>query len=234
MIGFLANIETRMIEHFVQSAHQGEILYPLAVGLMVATCFGLPLPEEFIIIAMGLAAHIGGHPELYPVPEGTLLPVTLLGSCIFLWSSVLIGDGIIYSLGRYVGKHPGRRRWVEKILKPEKFEKISLWMKKYGFWTVAVFRVTPGLRLPGQFSCGLFGVPPLKFFAVDGLMASLMIPTQLTLLYFYGDKVLDLVHRLKGGFLLLIIIGVLAVALIFLFKKYGLYFGPWKRTPKSQ
>lgn len=192
-----AGMEDRIMDWFMAYAYQPEVLLPVAALLMLATCFGLPLPEEFIIIALGLCAHIGSRPDLYPPPEGALGHVTTFSAILAGLGAVLVGDLIVFSVGRYVGKHPGRRKWVDRIINQSNFERISTWMKKYGFWTAGIFRFTPGLRLPGHFSCGMFGVPAVRFILVDGTAALVSIPTQIALISFYGDTILEILKKMK-------------------------------------
>lgn len=204
----ISGLEDQLFEWMMAYAYSPEIVLPAAALIMLATCFGLPLPEEFIIIALGLCAHVGSRPDLYPPPDGATGSITIYSAILVGFGSVILGDMIVFFAGRYVGKHPGRRKWVDRIINQSNFDRISTWMKKYGYWTAGIFRFTPGLRLPGHFSCGMFGVPPSKFILVDGSAALLSIPTQITLIYLYGDAILDFIKEMK------VYVGIFAISLV--------------------
>lgn len=213
-MGFLSGIETKIIDWFVASAYQPELVLGMAALIMILTCFGLPVPEEFVVIAVGLCVYIGLHPEQYPPPESGSSSVGFFSAVGVLMASVLIGDSIAYGLGFYIRGHPRRQRWLHRWLDASLLEKASHWMKKGGFWTAAIFRYTPGLRLPGQFSMGLLGVPYFKFLAVIAGAAALGIPTQIYFLSQYGDAVVKLLKTAKeyvviSSFLVLVGLGLL-------------------------
>lgn len=197
MIEWLTTLESQLMDWFTASAYQPHILYIVAGTLMIATCFGLPLPEELIIIGLGLTAHIGSRPDLYPRPEDASGSVGLFPAVLVAWGAVLIGDSLVFKLGHYVGTHPGRRKWVQRVLPEEKFIRVSQWLKRGGFWTAGVFRFAPGLRLPGFFCLGMFEVPYWKFILVDGAAATISIPTQILLIYYYGDSIVNFLSEMK-------------------------------------
>jgi membrane protein DedA with SNARE-associated domain len=55
----------------------------------------------------------------------------------------------------------------------------------------------------------MFGVPPAKFALVDGLAALLSVPTQVYLIYFYGDAIVANIERFK---VTILVIGLVVLA----------------------
>lgn len=214
----LTQIQEFISQWFMNYTYDPTTIYIGVAAFMILTCMGLPLPEEIAIISLGLSVHIGRNPDLYPPPEGAGQPVTLAMAMLVAWGSVIIGDAIIFSTGRYVGQHPGSARWIQKFVHPERFDRVSSWMKRYGFWTAGIFRFLPGLRLPGHFSCGMLGVAPSRFILVDGLAATLSIPTQIYLIANYGDSILAALKKGKH-FVALGILALLISAIVFLLIK---------------
>lgn len=203
------------VEMFFRAhAYQAGFVYLSVFIFMYMSSFGLPIPEEVVLISSGLVAHMATHPELYPPPEGLDLypvnPYILAGLCFF---AVISSDSIIYWLGKRYGKgwlrHPRFRRFI----RPKHIVKIRSWVRRYGVWATALFRFTPGLRFPGHLMCGAMGMPLSRFLTVDAIAAGLTVPTQILLIAFYGDTILAWLKNFKYV-LILVIAGVLLYFLI--------------------
>jgi membrane protein DedA with SNARE-associated domain len=92
-------------------------------------------------------------------------------------------------------------------------KKIERWTAKYGIWASGVFRFTPGLRFPGFWTCGMGGLPLWKFALVDGAAALLSVPTQVILVYYYGERILDFIKQIKVIVLIVLILILLLVGI---------------------
>lgn len=201
---------------FLQIAYQPYLVYGLVVGLMFASSFGLPLPEEVTIISASLTAFMATHPHKYPPPfagaEG-VNPYTLAAICLF---AVFISDYFIFWIGSYFGdkllRHP---RWG-KQLQGKTFKRVQNWIHDYGTLAPFIFRFTPGLRFPGHMMCGAIGLPRWKFVLVVGVAALLTVPTQVILISIYGEMILNILGRVK-----LIAIALACVAtVVYIFLKW--------------
>ncbi len=212
LVDAVQNVELFFLAH----AYSAGLVYAFVFIFMYMSSFGLPLPEEVVLISSGLVAHMATHPELYPPPEGVPLhpvnPYILASLCFF---AVISSDTIIYWLGKRYGKgwlrHPRFKKWV----KPKLIARIRSWVRRYGVWATALFRFTPGLRFPGHLMCGAMGMPLGKFLTVDSIAAGLTVPTQILLIAFYGDTILQWLKQGKY-----VLVGVLVVvALVFLVRR---------------
>jgi membrane protein DedA with SNARE-associated domain len=188
--------------------------------------FGFPLPEEVIIISVGLLAYMARHPDQFPPPADGHTSISVLDAAIVTFLGVLIGDLIVFLLGRKYGPKLMRFPLIKNLITPAAMEKIEGWTAKYGIWAAGVFRFTPGLRFPGFWTCGMGGLPLWKFILVDGGAALLSVPTQVILVYYYGERILDFIAQIK---VVLVVVG-LFVLLVFGLRK----FMHMRRTAKAK
>ena len=218
--------EDAILQWFAQYAYQPGFVYSAIVLLMVASSFGLPAPEEITLLSAGLVCYMGSRPDLFPPPNANLEPVNVYVTASVCLASVFLSDFLVFSLGRYFGDRILKTRFIAK--QSQKIEKVSKWTKKHGAWAAGVFRFTPGLRFPGHFSCGMLGLSPIKFTAVDGTAALLSVPTQVMLLAFYGESILKYVRQFK---IVILCLGGVILA-FYLVKKFRLK-GKLQNPPAS-
>ncbi|HJZ54042.1 MAG TPA: hypothetical protein VKE74_03760, partial [Gemmataceae bacterium] len=92
-----------MLENFSEYGSLGVFLALIAAG------FGFPIPEELPVITAGILV---GHEDT-TLRWWIMLPVCIAG--------VVIGDGILYGIGRLWGTRLLEREWVKRnLLPPEK------------------------------------------------------------------------------------------------------------------
>jgi membrane protein DedA with SNARE-associated domain len=200
--------EAEVIAWFVAKAYEPAFIYSAIILLMYASSFGLPLPEEVPLISAGLVGHVAMHPDLYPPPPSGGEPVNLYVLAAVCFFAVFTSDLLIYSLGKFAGQPLLKRPRFKKLVESKNFRRVQTWTQKYGFWASGIFRFTPGLRFPGHFACGTMGVPIWKFIAVDGGAALISVPTQILLVGYYGDVILNNFKPIK-----MVLFGVLAVVI---------------------
>lgn len=214
-------IEAYVREFFALYAYKPLYVYGGVFGFMYASAFGLPLPEEVVLISAGFLAFMAKHPELAPPPEVGAVGVNARVLSVVALTAVITSDMIIFWLGHKFGRRLLRSRFAANYMPPERLAKLETWSRKYGFWTSGIFRFTPGLRFPGHLFCGMSGVPLWKFLAVDGTAALLTIPPQILLIAHYGDAILKYLREFK--------LALLAVALV----AATIYFARRSRRPPA-
>lgn len=178
----------------------GAYAYVLMFVILLACGFGLPLPEDVVLITGGmLASH-------QVTDHWVTLAVTMAG--------VLIGDGIVFTLGRRAGDSIKQTRLFKRIIKPGVDQKIQSWFSRYGDKVIFFARFTPGLRMALFLSAGIYRVPAWKFFALDGFAATISVPLWIWLGFVFGSNLELLeskVRQLQFG-----IYGVLGLLLVVL------------------
>lgn len=175
----------------------------LAVFLMLLVCgFGVPVPEDVTLVTGGVIAGLGY------ANEHVMFAVGMAG--------VMIGDGIMFMLGRYQGERVRRWPGFRRILTPARFEAAQHAFHKYGRWVMFVARFLPGLRTPVFFTAGMtrkvsFGT----WFMMDGVAALISVPIWVYLGY-YGarnwDWMFGLLYRFQTGIFVLLGLGGAALA----------------------
>src|SRR5262249_28046232 len=138
------------------------------VGILL-TGIGFPMPEELpVVIGGALAGH--GSARWW-----IMLPVCIVG--------VVVGDGLLYGIGRLWGPRLLQYNWVKtSVLPPERLAKIEQNFQNHGIKILLFARMTPGIRAPIFLTAGLTKLPLARFLIADGIYA---IPG-VTLLFFLG------------------------------------------------
>jgi membrane protein DedA with SNARE-associated domain len=191
----LLNLVSAYIEHFT---YAGLFVVLMLCGL------GLPMPEDFALLAGGFLAHKGI--TRYPIT----LVVSLLG--------VIAGDNSLYFIGRGVGANLLRWFGLKKSEPPDEsadnnMDRLQVFMNRHGHLAIFYARFFAGFRALVYLSAGSLGVPSSRFFLYDLAGAAISVPVVVTLGYDFGDQ-LEHVIRYIGGFQKLIwVVAVLSGAI---------------------
>lgn len=202
-------MEQSLIEMLNSFAHNPVAVYALIFVFMYASSFGLPLPEEVILLTVGFLAHMAMNPDIFPSKEPGADGIDVHVAAWFCYVAVLSSDVLVYLIGRRFG--PRVLAWgpVRKILTPERRAKVDAWTERLGPWAGGLFRFTPGIRFPGHLSCGVLGVSLRKFVLIDGIAALVSVPTQVYLVAWYGQEILSLVRKYQP--LAIALVGIVAL-----------------------
>ncbi|PWU15163.1 MAG: DedA family protein [Bdellovibrio sp.] len=194
-----------------QYAYQPLMVYGGIVFMMIASGFGLPVPEEVTIVSVGLLSYMGAHPDLFPPPEVGTRPMNGYEAAVVTLVSVVAADLLVFTLGRTFGRKIVRSERFHEMFADKVMSRINTFTKKYGVYAAFVFRFTPGIRFPAHIAMGMSEhLPMWQFFLVDGSAATISVPTQILLIYHYGETILTLIHRFKM-MILAVLAGVLFI-----------------------
>jgi membrane protein DedA with SNARE-associated domain len=165
---------------------------------IVATGVGFPMPEELPVVVGGVLA---GHDVVY---WWLMLPVCIV--------AVIIGDSLLYFIGRFWGPRLLQYRWVQRhALTPERMASIEKNFHDYGVRILLFARMTPGIRAPIFLTAGIIRLPLTRFLLADGLYAIPGVSLLFFLGYFFGEGIIALVHRaehVKFWIMLVLVAGV--------------------------
>jgi membrane protein DedA with SNARE-associated domain len=186
-----------------QIAQNPHYLYLGVVIFLTLSSFGLPVPEEIVLVTSGAAANVAYLEAIEKGADPSINPITLAAVCFF---AVFLSDFLVFTLGKKLGMKFLSLWPFSKFIKPNMLDKVMEWTQKYGAWACGFFRFTPGLRFPGHFMCGTLKIPTYKFVLFDGTAALVSVPTQVLLLAYYGEDILKYFQQFK----------------IFLFSAFGL------------
>ena len=177
----------------------------LAVFVMLLICgFGVPVPEDVTPVAGGVIAGLGY------ADVNTMFAVGMAG--------VIIGDGLVFTIGRFQGERLMRFKPVQRIITPERFQAAQGAFHKYGRWVMFVARFLPGLRTPVFFTAGMskrvsFGT----WLLMDGVAALISVPIWVYLGYFGArnfDWMFKVLHRFQYGIFALLAVGGVALGVV--------------------
>ncbi len=184
-------------ELFFQTyAYQPLWVYSGVVLFMLASGFGLPIPEEVTLISSGLVAYMAMNPDIYPPPEGGT-PVNAYVLATVAFFAVIMSDTLIFCLGRWFGRPLMRKPFFRRYFSEESLARVEGWVRRRGVIAAGIFRFTPGIRFPGHLMCGAMGLSAPLFLTVDAIAAMISVPTQILLIAFYGETILFYLGRFK-------------------------------------
>jgi membrane protein DedA with SNARE-associated domain len=171
----------------------------LAVFVMLLICgFGVPVPEDVTLVTGGVIAGLG-HADVH-----TMFAVGMAG--------VLVGDGMMFTLGRLYGQRISQWPLFRSVLTPERFARAQEAFEKYGKWVMFVARFLPGLRTPVFFSAGMsHRVSFSTWFLMDGFAALISVPIWVYLGYFGAqnwDWMFGVLRQFQHGIFALLGLGV--------------------------
>ena len=223
--------DAAIMSFIAQYAHSPALIYTIVATMMFLSSFGLPLPEEVTIVALGLLVHMGAYPLQYPPPPGVeVQPLNMYTAMAVCFFSIMISDTIVYWIGRKFGARPTVHKLFRKFLGENSLERARTMIHKHRFLVPAIFRFTPGVRFPGHLSCGMMGISIWTFLLADGVAALISVPTQVYLFARYGEVILSTIKEVKHYAL---IIALIALALYLAVKLKQKVFGKKESIPSS-
>lgn len=192
-----------MIEDWL-SQYAPNAPYLVIFGILLATGFGLPLPEDIPLVIGGAlcGATAGAHPVLWIMLPGVMLAI--VGS-----------DVMLFLLGRWLGPTIHRHPILKRVVGNRNLARARFAFAKHRAKFVFFARFLPGLRAPAFFTAGTFKMPFRKFLLWDGLAACLSVPPAVILGYFFHEKVGFVFEALSKGRTIGFVI-IAAVILLFL------------------
>jgi membrane protein DedA with SNARE-associated domain len=133
--------------------------------------------------------------------------------------AVIIGDGMLYTLGRLWGPRLVQYNWVKKrLLPPERLERIKHNFQVHGIKILLFARLTPGIRGPVFFTAGLTKLSMARFVLADGLYAIPGVSLLFFLGHWFAGSIVDLVQNVEHVKNIIILVVVVALAGYFLYR----------------
>ncbi|GIL18557.1 MAG: alpha-amylase [Oligoflexia bacterium] len=202
-----------IFQWLAQYAYQPNFVYLAVLGMMLASGFGLPLPEEVTIVSVGILTYMGANPEIFPPPyQGAPVVEGYEAAAVTLFA-VIFADYLVFTLGRIFGRKLLSKPKMKQVFSENALEKINQWVQKFGIYAAFIFRFTPGIRFPAHIILGMSKFPGWQFALVDGFAALISVPTQILLIYHFGEPILKTIHKFKiwffGAVAVLIVVYIL-------------------------
>ncbi len=157
-------------------------------GALVLCGFGLPMPEDVILVAGGVLAWLASPLDV-PSFHGMVGDVGLHWMVAVGMAGILAGDSVIYWMGRRLGARIAEFRLLRRLVPPEKLQEVEKRLRRSGNVVVVIARYLPGLRAPTYFTVGHSRLPYWEFLAFDGLAALVSAPLWVCLGFWFGDDI---------------------------------------------
>jgi membrane protein DedA with SNARE-associated domain len=159
----------------------GRFSYFGLFGVLLAAGLGLPIPEDIPLITSGWIVHKNDS------NLGLMMLTGLAG--------VLIGDSIMFHMGRKYGAQIMEHRWFSRVIRPWLLQRARQLYDDHGAKMLFAARYMPGIRSAMYLSAGTFGVPYWKFLLIDGSAAMISVP----LWIWAGWKFSGQIEHILGG-----------------------------------
>ena len=175
-------------------------------GMLLLCGFGVPIPEDISILAGGIITGLGyGNVHVM---------------CIVSFLGVLVGDLIVYSIGRFFGRKIFKTKFGKKVLKNGWYDRIIKSFNENGKIVLFIARFMPGLRTPVFLTAGItkfVGYP--TFFIIDGFAALISVPIWNYLGYYSASNMELLIKWMRDTKIAIFVI-LLIIVIIYIITKF--------------
>jgi len=168
----LAWAQPAAVEEWMQHAFHSVLL-----GVLVLASLGVPIPEDVPLIAAGVLLKT--HPGIATWPS-TLI-VALIG--------VMVGDLVLYSLGRSWGPEVVSHRLVRRLITPQRYQRATERFHRHGVWFCFFGRFVVGVRAAMCLTAGATRFPYWRFLLADLAGAVLSVPAFVYLGYWFAGMI---------------------------------------------
>jgi membrane protein DedA with SNARE-associated domain len=186
-----------------------DIGYVFVFVVLLLCGFGLPMPEDVVLITGGVLAWLSSDLETATV-AGMIGDPGLLAMVAVGLGGILAGDSVIFWAGRRFGHRVADFRPLRRIITPEKLELVEKKVRQRGNVVVMFARFLPGLRAPTYFTVGHARLPYWKFLVFDGTAALISAPLWVCLGFWFGSD-LEEAARIGSQFSHYILLAVAVV-----------------------
>ena len=180
--------------------------------LLIMSAFGFPIPEE-------LPYMLGGfwvYEEYVPLPY-------ILISC---FAGVILGDMILFSLGRKYGAGALRGRIIGKFIREEQLHSAERYFSRYGYKMILGARFFAGVRTAVFLAAGALRLKFWKFIVVDLIGICIIVPLFITLGYVFAQNIEHVIKDVEKTMRLLSVIAILAFLAFVIYKSYKFFKSP--------
>src|SRR5262249_11998570 len=146
--------------------------------VLALTGAGLPLPEEVVIIAAGVASS----PSV-----GRLDPFLALTACL---AGALVGDCLMYGIGRGLSRIDIQRHgWFTRLVHTQRQERMEQIVGRHGLKVLLLARFLVGVRAPIYLAMGMLRADFRLFLLCDAVCGTLVVGVFFLSSCFFGGWV---------------------------------------------
>jgi membrane protein DedA with SNARE-associated domain len=156
------------------SGFTGIKAYAVILGILLVCGLGVPIPEDITLISAGILA--------------ALKSISLTGAMIVGFVGVLLGDCILFFLGRRYGYRVFQLPVFRKIFTEKRIQLARQKVLVNSKFICFTARFLPGLRAPIYLTAGVMGVNPVVFLLLDGFAALISVPVWVYFGWYFGNN----------------------------------------------
>ncbi len=179
----------------------GQFTYFSAIIILVSGSFGLPIPEEAVLLALGYLAAAG--------------LISCWGAMLAALCGIILGDSCAYFLARKFGWRRLEKCWHKLFLPAARIEKLEQHWQRHQNKTVFLSRFMLGLRFIGPLTAGIGRMSYGRFLLLDLLSIFIWVPLMVLVGYFFSlhlDNILRDLHFLKHWIFLGLLVVLIAAS----------------------
>ena len=184
---------------------EGFVLYLTIFLALLGGAIGLPIPEDLPVFAAGVALQRGN--------------VELQLIFIVCYGAILLGDILIFFIGRWFGPHLFEKKWFKKKVSPKRIKAVKLSLEKRSLLMIFIARHLFYLRTATFLTCGAVKMKPRRFIAADAIAALISVPLMLYLGYVASENYDAVMGALKRAEIIGGVIALLAISIFMIIRK---------------
>ncbi len=153
--------------------NDGLVLYTGLFFMLMGGAVGLPIPEDLPLILAGIVVQSGNAPF----------------AAIFLvcYIAILLGDFIIYSIGRKFGPALFSKAWFQKRVSKRNIASIRVSLERRSLLMIFIARHLFYMRTVTFLTCGAVKMRPLRFVIADSIAALVSVPVMMSVGFFAAE-----------------------------------------------
>ncbi|RIL08559.1 MAG: hypothetical protein DCC75_08565 [Proteobacteria bacterium] len=159
---------------------EGAFIYVLLFLLLVAGALGFPMPEDVPLVLGGVLAQMG-KVKLGPV-------------AVVCYTAIVLGDLIIYSIGRWLGPAIFQKEWFKERFSSSRIRRVKFRLEKRSLLMILLARHLFYIRTLTFLTCGAVRMNFYRFLIADACAALISMPIMLGLGYLAAEH-LDLLFK---------------------------------------
>jgi membrane protein DedA with SNARE-associated domain len=174
------------------------MFYPIFGLALLLAGLCMPISADFVLLTAGYLAYQGN------ASLAILIPLAMV--------SILLGDTIMFHIGRKFGKRVIGIWPFRKAFTPERIARTEVGFRDQGYRVVFLARFMPGIRTVFMFTSGTLGLQYWKFIAYNFAGALIVIPGMLYSVTAVAGN-LDLIREklARGQWIVLTVIALVVV-----------------------
>lgn len=154
-------------------------------AFLMLTVFGFPFPEDAVLLVGGVV-----------VSQGV---ISLAPTLVISYTGVVIGDMLLYYIGRKYGRRLVSHRRFGRVLTRQRLIRARGWFRKWGNPLVFFGRHLVGVRAQIFLCSGVFRLHPGRVLAYDSASALIGVPLMIGLGYLFGHNLPYLREKVTAG-----------------------------------